>query len=406
MSDGSPAGVLILSLSNWFGTARLPRAFQEAGFHVSTLAYPGLLIGQCRHVDRALFIDEDASDQQHVSRVLEVLRSAPFRLVVPGDDGAVDLLHSVTRAALRADAADQRLLGLLRDSTGRFEQHATLRSRKALAAFVAQLGLRAPAHSVATTAEQARQFAEQQGLQVVFKAEESFAGLGVSICQDAAALDAALGRLSAAPGGLAQGVLAQSFVPGKTAMRALIAWRGRVLAGLSAIKRETHPNSTGPSSVVEFIEHPEMSTTAEALIAALGYSGFASLDFILDADNAAHLIELNPRPTPICHLGGLFGADLCQSLQRALGGEELAPPKLQGVPRKVALFPQEWVRCSRSPHFTDALHDVPWDEPALLEAYVALGRSHIRFGGFRTLDARRHRWRQELEREAAEPARR
>ena len=127
---------------------------------------------------------------------------------------------------------------------------------------------------------------------------------------------AALARFEGVDGKhLRAGLLVQGFVAGPTAMRAVIAWRGRVLSGLSAIKRETHPYPTSPSSVVEFIEHEEMRDAAQKLVAALGFSGFASLDFQLDADGRAHLIEFNPRPTPICHLGEvLLGRDLCSCL--------------------------------------------------------------------------------------------
>ena len=34
-------------------------------------------------------------------------------------------------------------------------------------------------------------------------------------------------------------------------------------------------------------------------------------------------------------------------------------------------------------------HDVPWAEPDLVEAYVAMGRGQLRFAAFRTLAARR-----------------
>ena len=187
-------------------------------------------------------------------------------------------------------------------------------------------------------------------------------------------------------------------------MRAVVAFRGRVLAGLSAIKVETHPAVTGPSAVVQFIEHAEMRAAAQRMIGALGYSGFASLDFILDDAGRAHLIELNARPTPICHLGEHLGLDLCGRLRRALEGEVDQDDEPRGLPQKIALFPQEWVRAQHSAHFADSFHDVPWDEPDLIEGFVTLARGQMRWGQWEFQEKRRDRLRELLTRlDAAHP---
>jgi hypothetical protein len=180
-------------------------------------------------------------------------------------------------------------------------------------------------------------------------------------------------------------------------MRVVVARGGRVLGGLSAIKLETWPRSTGPSTCVEFIDQPEMQESAAAIIAALGYSGFASFDFMLDGSGRAHLIELNPRPTPIAHLGERFGACLCRHLHAALTGEPGPAGEPRGLPSKVALFPQEWVRDQGSPHLAPGVfHDVPWDEPDLVEAYVTFGRSQMRYSLYGVADLRNDALRKKL----------
>ena len=41
-----------------------------------------------------------------------------------------------------------------------------------------------------------------------------------------------------------------------------------------------------------------------------------------------------------------------------------------------ALFPQEWLRDPQSKYLTtNALHDVPWDDPQLLKGYVDLRKT-------------------------------
>jgi hypothetical protein len=129
----------------------------------------------------------------------------------------------------------------------------------------------------------------------------------------------------------------------------------------------------------------------------LGYSGFASLDFMLDGSGRAFLIELNPRPTPIAHLGERFGSCLCRHLHAALSGQPSSAGEPQGLPSRVALFPQEWVRDQDSPHIAGgAYHDAPWDEPDLLEAYVAFGRGQMRFWHYRIMGARNDALRTKL----------
>jgi hypothetical protein len=389
MSSLSPPHALILSLRNWLGASRLPRAFERAGWQVSTLSFPSLLLDRCRQTSAQFFLPDRGSEEELIAATQRALIAARPAIVVPGDEAATELLQAVAATARRELPDGDPLLVMLRDSLGDFSKHAVLRDRRALASLAAQLRVRAPAHAVIRNRDDAFAFAEAHGLPVVLKAEESFAGLGVSICRDEAALDTALLRMNASkPGVLAEGVLVQSFVPGKTAMR----------AGLSAIKVETHPAGTGPSSVVEFIEHAEMMKTVQAMVSALRFSGFASLDFILDAAGAAHLLELNARPTPICHLGDYLGQDLCVSLREAVAGNIHADSDPEGLPKKVALFPQEWVRDPSSPHLKDAFHDVPWEEPDLVEALVILARGQMRGGEWYYQEARRERMRKLLSR--------
>jgi len=388
---------LIVSLRNWFGAARLPRAFRRAGFEVSTLAYPNLLLGRSRLLRAQHLLPDQGTDDELIAAARAALSSAAPSIVIPTDDASVELLQAVAERARRELPDGDPLLELLWNSLGDFRKHAVLRTRQGLANLAVELGLRAPAYAVVHDRAQAGEFVKRHGLPVVLKAEESFAGLGVSICRDEPALDVAVERLATSnPRVLAEGALLQQFVPGRTAMRAVVAFRGEVLGGLSAIKVETHPGSTGPSAVVEFIEHPELRATASAMVRALGFSGFASLDFILDDAGAAHLIEMNSRPTPICHLGEYLGLDLCARLKEALQGQISADRDPTGLPKKVALFPQEWVRNASSPHFADAYHDVPWDEPELVEAFVVLARAQMRGGEWRGQETRRERLRQTL----------
>ena len=392
MTDPGAPRVMVVAMRNWLGAARLPRAFSRAGFEVISLAYPNLLLGRSRYLSAQSYLPDRGEDEELLAVARAALIAHRPAIVVPTDDASVELLQGVAAMARRELADNDPLLALLRDSVGDFSKHAILRQRHGLARVAEGAGVRAPVYAVVHDASEARAFSEQHGLPVVLKAEASLAGMGVTICKDHAELGSAV-RSLADEKALAEGAVLQTYVTGRTPMRAVIAFRGRVLAGLSAIKVETHPAPTGPSAVVQFIEHAEMRQTAQKMVAALGYSGFASLDFILDDAGAAHLIELNSRPTPICHLGEHLGRDLCKSLRRALEGEIDADSDPHGLPKKVALFPQEWVRDQSSPHFSDAFHDVPWDEPDLVDGFVAVARNQMRWGRWDFQEKRRERLR-------------
>jgi hypothetical protein len=388
--------VLLLALSNWFGAPRLPRAFRRAGFHVTSFAFPGLLIQRSQAVDEALLVPEAATDDELLAALLAAIESARPDIIVPTDETTIIVLHAAAALASRP-GVPERTRAVLAQSLGDARHLPTVRSRKLLANLAASASVRQPAHAAIFDEDAALKFATEQGYPIVLKEEDSAAGFGVSICKDELELKAAMLRARNNPVIFEQGLLAQSFVEGRTAMRIVVAKGGRVLGGLSAIKLENWPNAKGPSTCVEFIDHPEMKASAEAVVAALGYSGFASLDFMLDGSGRAFLIELNARPTPIAHLGERFGSCLCRHLHAALSGQPSSAGEPQGLPSRVALFPQEWVRDQSSPHIgAGAYHDAPWDEPDLLEAYVAFGRGQMRFWHYRVMGARNEALRAKL----------
>jgi biotin carboxylase len=391
---GTPR-VLILALSNWIGAPRLPRAFQRAGFHVTTFAFSGLLIQRSQAVDEALLLPESIANEALLQALLAAIERSRADIVIPTDDASIILLHAAALAARARGSEPMR--AVLDASLGDLRHLPTVRSRKLLAELAATTGVRAPRHGIVHSEAEAQAFAAQHGYPIVVKEEDSVAGMGVSICRNEAELAAAAPRCRRNPEIFAAGVLVQTFVAGRTAMRVVAAQRGRVLGGLSAIKLETWPTSTGPSTCVEVFEHPELAATAEAVVSALGYSGFASLDFMLGADGQAHLIELNPRSTPIAHLGERFGACLCRHLHAALTGQPTSATAPQTLPSRVALFPQEWVRDANSAHLgAGVFHDVPWDEPDLVEAYTVFGRGQMRFAAYRALGHRNEDLRRKL----------
>jgi hypothetical protein len=106
---------------------------------------------------------------------------------------------------------------------------------------------------------------------------------------------------------------------------------------------------------------------AEVIVRHLRLS-LIGLDFILEGGTGrAHLIEMNARATQICHLRLGSSRDLLAPLLAALSGEPLRQTMPMTEHDVIALFPQEWLRDSTSKFMSTAYHDVPWEEPDLLQ---------------------------------------
>jgi biotin carboxylase len=136
-----------------------------------------------------------------------------------------------------------------------------------------------------------------------------------------------------------------------------------MLAGFGGIPKDT-VSATGPSSALWIGPHPAMAKVAERMIASLGSSGFIGFDFMLEhGSDVAYLLECNPRPIQVCHLGALIGADLMRPLADALAGRAVATKAAApDQALEVALFPYAAQRTDVSP---GVLLDVPWDDAGL-----------------------------------------
>jgi hypothetical protein len=87
-----------------------------------------------------------------------------------------------------------------------------------------------------------------------------------------------------------------------------------------------------------------------------------------------YLLEINRRITPGTHRGSGIGLDLCAALHAAMRGTA-SPSRTdldEGEEAIIAHFPQEWLRDPESPYLRAYPVDVPWDEPELIEAMLAL----------------------------------
>jgi hypothetical protein len=340
------------------GVARLPRALRQAGLHLTLFARPGSFAAATLHRDAF----HDSSPPRHkfmrISSVLSFLRrlerSRALR-AIPGDEDALvylerdrNLIHRLGLRPLFTRAARAIEGGLPSWATAR-----VLLSRTDVASIAEKSGIAIPPWAACSDHAGIVALCCNPGFPLIVKRDDTSAGMGVETCNTAEQLAEAVA--SAGPDGIVQ-----AFVCGKTAMQAAVALDGRLLASFGWIKEHCYPEPFGPSAIVTRVDDLSMRSAAATFVEATGYNGFLSLDFIL-RDEGPSLIEINPRPTPVCHLGGL-----AEAFASALGASSCAPAG--EIPSRLAVFPQELRRNPMSADDGELVHDLPVDDPPLLRA--------------------------------------
>jgi predicted ATP-grasp superfamily ATP-dependent carboligase len=370
-----PRILIVTMATDWPAAARLAAGLQHAGFAVLACCPRDSFLAATRFVERFVLFEDGVAFGTLAQLLVDLVEQERLDLLIPGDDFAIWLLHRLHRDLARLFPAAP-VTQILERSLCALDRQAELELKTRLPETAAALGIRIPAQIIEPSWAQAMDFATLHGAPVVVKLDRTWGGAGVRVCSDEAALQTALAYIP--PALAALGVparrLLQRYIPGRTAVVVLVAWRGVVLSAFAVVKLHSHPEQTGPSSVVARLDDPRLLDSAAQLVRHFSYSGFADVEFRLEAGNGEpYLIEINPRAQPLCHLGQHFGADLCAALFAAVTGAPPPPAVEIADDRPVALFPNEWCRDPSSPYLASAYHDVPWQDPALLRRLVEFG---------------------------------
>jgi biotin carboxylase len=370
-----------------FGMSRLPKGLRRAGFEVGVFCSAENLLAKTQFSDQRFYLSPTKSSQKLLRQLAQVLQQWRPTLIVPGDETVVAFLHDlICKSMSQPGSLSKEVEEVLLRSFGDPQWFDATMIKGKTQQVAATLGIRTPASVKVSNQAEALQGVEKIGYPIVLKKDFSWAGDGVMVCFDERELfqllPTFLPKSSFALKECLRAVLKrewfpthkvlslQQFIKGRPAMYALVALRGKVLAGYGAIPEQT-TSATGPSSVVRFANHAEMTAVSTRLVEHFGYSGFCGFDFMIEETTGnAYLLECNPRPIPICHLGSKVGIDLGRALFEGLQGN--SPAQFSGVVREevIALFPQEWTRDPSSPHLVQNNHDVPWDDPVLLNAIL------------------------------------
>ena len=319
----------------------------------------------------------------------EAIDASKPDLIVPGDERAVAHLHELHAQAVKAGSLGAGTRALIERSLGSPQSYSVVRSRFEILRLAREEGILAPESGPVRNKSDLDEWGGRHAFPWVLKNDGNCAGQGVRVVDTLAKARRAWRRLAAHPTtlyvakrllanrdpypvptwlrGERPAVTVQTFVPGTPANISVAAWKGEVLAAFSVSVCKTLKEN-GPASVVRLIDNPVMLQAAVRLARRLDLSGFFGLDFMIErGTQKPYLIELNPRVTQLCHLPLGRGRDLTGALYERLSSVPAADSPHLTVAGTIAIFPNAWMQNLGDEFFTKGFHDVPWEEPDLVD---------------------------------------
>ena len=376
---------LVATTFRWSGAGRLAAELNAAGWTVEAVGPSGSAVHEIAAVEKSYRL----TLMDPVGSLRRAIEASPADVIVPFDDRTRQALHRIHAEADPETDAGARLRDRLERSLGPSELYPSIYSRVATMAIAAECGVRCPqTAAVRSRADVTRWLGQHRG-PAVLKTDGSWGGRETWVIRTAADVGKGWRRLSRPPAvarcikrllverdpwplrarlaGYRPRLSIQSYVDGVPGNAAVACLEGEPLG---AVQTEVvrGVGSTGPSTVVRIVQHPEMLAAVRAMVERLHMSGLIGLDFMLEAGTGhAYLIEVNPRATPTSHLISADGDDLLAALRSALGYSG-RPPRTLDYPTDglVALFPQELRRDPTSELVDVAYHDIPWHAPDLV----------------------------------------
>jgi hypothetical protein len=274
----------------------------------------------------------------------------------------------------------------------------TTQSKNEVLSLAASLGIACPQTIVLANHLEFTQKEPGFVFPVIAKTDDAWGGRGVRFISDRLALYPAIAELSLPYGwpgrlkhllghllpsrffywlfGWPQKISIQRNIVGRPCTRAVVCWKGKVLAGITVDVLAT-AYEFGPATTVKIANRPDATAAAEKIVEKLGLSGFLGFDFIVDFANTAWFLEMNARATPICHICA-ENQDLAGSFFAQITG---ARPK--GIYCYInqdtfTLFPYETRRAAQTIPDLPGEQDAPDDEPEYTVACRAQEEAKMR----------------------------
>ena len=383
-SDSLSPKVLLTDTTRWGRSARIAIELSNAGCCVSAVCLPR------RHPllkTRAVHKVFPYSGFRPLDSLASAIEATSPHIIIPCDDRAVQHLHQLYKLARMSGAASDCMATLIERSLGLPESYPIVSVRYSLLEIAREEGLRIPETQPIHTLDDLRSWGAEHPLPWVLKADGTWGGGGVKIARTPREAERFLKRIPRFFGtalavkrlivnrdpfwllpswsGWMPGVIVQSHIAGRPANCAVACWEGKVLAGIAA-EVVSSDEPTGPAAVIRIVDSPEMMMCAERIARRLGLSGFFGLDFMIEAGSGiSHLIEMNPRCTPLCHLRLGKGHDMIGALYEQLSGRPAPVTPCVSQNDMIAYFPEAWH--GNSEILEKSFRDVPRGEPDLIK---------------------------------------
>jgi len=372
--------VLLLATQPWTTACRVAGRFAKHGIRVFAVCPPCHPLRHTKSVSKRFhygWLFPEAALQRAIDKI------GPD-LLIPFDDGTVMHLHALHRTTTSSATRD-----LIERSLGRSIEFPLIDSRFEFLELAAKLGLHVPPSMRLRSETDLNDW--DQPFPWLLKSTMSWGGTGVRVVNSKHEAREAF-RLMSRPMGRVKAVwrwlngngfylrpawarvvpeiIVQGFVPGTPANAAFACWNGKVLGNLSVRALKTD-GPTGQALSVQVVESADMETAVKTMAHELSLSGLNGLDFMIDANGVAWLIECNPRVTQVCHVLTVGHSSLADRLADALCGRPVSTECPVEAGTVITMFPRAWQTDPSDTLLRSCLHDVPWEDPDLLRALLA-----------------------------------
>jgi hypothetical protein len=379
--------ILIVALNeSWIGISRLPSGLDKAGFEVFAVCPKKSFLAQTKFLKKAILyptITYSRSKIIYLWIVAAIVYFKPDR-IIPGDEDTILALYNLSNS-LEKIPFFKKISKLIRRSLTPKEFDSIILCKSDFQDKCQEWGLRTPKNIILDNLEMALTSAAQMGYPVVLKYDSGYGGSGVFICQNDEDIKKYFPQMEkitivekfkksikdflfVSIFNDENKISLQQYIEGFVGQSPFVSHNGEVFALNPMLKLKTFPGKTGPTSVTQGFENEDIENFVRTVAEKLSYNGFGSLEFMIDdITKQLFIIEMNPRPTPTCHLGSEHVPnDLCDMLYKGLNSIRREVKAF--TPYTVALFPGEKKRDPNSPYLTETYHDVPLNDPNLLRA--------------------------------------
>lgn len=373
--------ILIIALNeNWTGISRLPFGLERAGFDVFALCPKKSFLAKTRFLKDSILYPTFTYSRSKIIYLWMIFGILFFDpdLIVPGDEDTILALQNLSFLLDKIPFIFSKLAELIRNSLPSQEFDSIVLAKSEFQKKCQEWGIRTPKNIVVSSEEMAVHEAFKMGYPVVLKYDSGYGGSGVFICQSEADVRKYFSArrkfgtilkkiFFVSIFTIDNNISLQEYIDGDIGQAPFCAYKGLVYATNPMLRLKTYPGKTGPASVSRGFENEDIDQFVKIAAQKLCYTGFGSLEYMVEKKTQKlFVIELNPRPTPTCHMSSdIVTNDLCEMFYKGINSLPREFKKF--TPYVVAMFPGEKRRDPHSPYLTENYHDIPLNDPELLK---------------------------------------